>query len=156
MATHYPSSLNVVLWLLHFLSLILCVLAKKREQMNFLAHAFTPFPAAYAHLMLLPLCMSIWPPGPLVTAGWQVQGQARGERAAGSSTSLGIKAAGKPNVKRGYAPLRVGMPPQRPPLPRDQTVRASFEGCGSHMGSAQTETCCVSAGTVLCAVDKWV
>eukprot|EP00064_Thunnus_orientalis_P010306 superscaffoldBa00001387_g10332 len=47
--------------------------------------------AAYGHLMLLPLCMSIWPPGPLVTAGWQIQGQATGERAAGSRTSLGME-----------------------------------------------------------------
>lgn len=61
--------------------------------MNFLAKASIVFfsAAAYVPLMLLPLCMSIWPPGPLVTAGWQVQGQARGERAAGSTTSLGIE-----------------------------------------------------------------
>lgn len=42
--------------------------------------------------MPLPLFMSIWPPGPLVTAGRQVQGQARGERTAGSRTRLGTEA----------------------------------------------------------------
>ena len=50
--------------------------------MNFLAEASISFAAAYVHLMPLPLGTSLWPPGPLVTAGWQVQGQARGERAA--------------------------------------------------------------------------
>ncbi len=87
--------------------------------MNFLAKASTSFPAAYAHLMLLPLWMSIWTPGPLATAGWQVQGQARGVRAAGSSTSLRIKGRNSElqtkSAKRLYA-ARARMPPQGPRL----------------------------------------
>ncbi|KAK5872955.1 hypothetical protein PBY51_013609 [Eleginops maclovinus] len=59
--------------------------------MDFLAKASTSFAAAYVHLMLLPLCMSIWPPGPPVTAGWQVRGQRRG----GKGAVLGIEAKGR-------------------------------------------------------------
>lgn len=39
----------------------------------------------HVHLMLLPLCTSIWPPRPLVTAGWQAQDQARGPKGVGPS-----------------------------------------------------------------------
>lgn len=45
---------------------------------------FTNICSPYA----LPLCMSIWPPGQMVTAGWQVQGQVRRGRAAKNRTCL--------------------------------------------------------------------
>lgn len=122
----------------------------KEEQIKHVAGASFPLSfrvsAACVHLMLLPLCVSIWSPGPPVTAGWQLQGQARGERAAKSSTSLGTrgqhpKVVRLPTLRRGHGPVRAGAPPQQHPTPSagGQTVRASFEGCGSHMGSSQTE-----------------
>lgn len=137
----------------------------KEEQIRHVAGASFPLSvrisAACVHLMLLPLCASIWPPGPPVTAGRQFQGQARGERATKSSTSLGTrgqdpKVVRLPNLRRGHGPVRAGTPPQQHPTPSagGRTVRASFEGCGSHMGSSQTEH--VVCQRALCVVGPSV
>lgn len=123
---HITHHLEMLFYCLSVFYLQYCAHCQKSERMNFLAKACTSFSAAYGHLMLLPLWMSIWPPGPLVAAGWQVQGHAR-------CRGRGSWGAGGSNLKR-------------------TRIRASFEGCGLPTGVA----CCVSAGSMPCATDKWV
>lgn len=64
------------------------------------------------------------------------RGQQRAALAWGHEGCAPPKPEERPN-----GPARAGVPPQRHPAPSagGRAVRASFEGCGSHAGSSQTE-----------------
>lgn len=79
---------------------------------------------------------------PLVTAGWQVPARARGESGQQGSAPAWRRTVepSMSNLERVYRRLPPSVPPPPPSHPTPpHPVRASFEGCGSHMVFSQTD-----------------